>query len=500
YTIDEKEQLIMVKDANGVYTTYEYADDLVVTIANVRFPTVGDLKTGDLVALTVKNNVLTGIELVQAQQQLTVTGEIISISTNNNNVSIKSSAGSSIYYLDKNVDIKVEGLNIATIHDLQEGDNVSAQINNGLITVLEVLNRDAGSYYSGTVLAVDTYNERIVIKTANGETVSYDLSTNVSVEIDGEYEDISDVKVDMEVDLTVVDDKVLYIEVASGAEGKVISINTSRNLISVQLNNGNTDSYVYSSDVDVNFTTIKNPDEFDIAVGDTVRIHANVDGLVYEIDVYCSGMFEVVSVASSSERLKVEDEDGDSRYLYLDDNNVTIEMAGVRNPTVDDFKVGDVLEVYFMGNDVRKIVTMQTAVGTITSINDATGVFSITDYDGLSHSFTFTGKSTVTEGSKSSSNISAIAVGDRVQVYETIDKHLEISLMTLVTGTIVSVATDYESVYIQKTGTSSYTRYYCDDDCILTEGGSDLAWRNLKMNDKVRLYVVGTTAYEIERY
>ena len=500
HSIDTTKQLIIIKDANDVFTTYEYDDDLQVKISGLRIASLSDLRVGDMVALTVKNNRVTDIELVEAQQNLNLSGEIVSITPSRKLISVESDSGLASYYLSDSATIIITGLSAASINDLVVGDKITASVKLGLITQLEVLNRNANSNFSGTIVALDTKGMIIVIKVANGNNISYDLSSNVRVYQDSTTYTLSDLSIDMEVDLTVVDDKVLYIELSSGEEGTVTSINTGRRLLTIQSRTGKTASYVYNSDVAVSMATVSNADDFDIKVGDTIKVYLNSSGIVTSIDVQCSATYEVLSITKNSNRLKVRDENGKETNIYLDGRNLTIQIPGIRNPGIDNFNVGDIIQVTFMGTAERSIVVMEKVSGRVSSLNEVSGNFTVVDYSGANHNYTFTRNSVIKDGSKTYTRLNSIAVNDRVHVYEKMSGDVEITLMSMVTGEISSISNNYDELYIKKTGSSSYERYYLAADCKLYENGKELTWRNLKLNDRVRLYMVDNNVYEVERY
>lgn len=497
YAINKSQNLLVLKNVMGDFASYQFDNNLQVNIEGQRFADVDDLQIGDEVKLVVSDDILQEIELVKAQQQMDTSGKIVLISIEKQLLAVEINGSVESYYLTDDCQISIPGMDYPLLSDLRTDDAINLQVTEGKISSIAVTNRVGGNNLQGTVLAVDTGEKILVVTNTTDDIQTYEFSNAAEIDIDGvDNPTLSDLKKDMEVEFQLLNDKIIYLESNNGVEGTVVSINEDRHLIVLLLATGESKTYILSSDPDVDIQDQSHPDVDDIERNDYVEITLEND-LVIDINVQKTLLYEVISVYDSSNRLKVEDEDEDTKYLYLY-SRVDVVIPGVKSPDTEDFEEGDLVRATYMGHTLEKVEMSPRVTGRITDINTFTGKISIKLFDDTIQTYTFDADSRVVEGSHSSTRLSALAIGDRVEVTENLEGELEFALMTKVSGKFVSKDDDDEKIYITKDYSSSYKRYYLSSDCYIHQGIHTMMLRNIDKDDQLDLYTLNSRVYEIE--
>jgi hypothetical protein len=444
----------------------------------------------------VVNSLVTQVELVQAKQEVTINGKIALISSDKELLAIDRDGTIESYYMADGYTINISGLSSAVFADLKVNDIVEAQISQGKIVYLKVTNRTANSDLVGTIAAVDIINELIVLKTADGQLKTYEFDDSAQIEVDDDYNaSVNDLRKDMYVSIQLLDDKIIYLESGGGIEGTVVSVNSDRHLISILLSGGSTQTYVMVNSPEVNIEDETRPNVDDIEKNDYVELHLKNER-VESIDVQRTFDYQILRIDEEDEELRVEDEDGDTKYLYID-SDVDIEIEGVSSPDIDDFNKGDRIKATYMGEELKKVEVSPTVYGQITNIDSTGKKVTIQRFDGVLKTYTFGADSVVIDEDTESDNLNNLDIGDRVQLMDYPGNRIELTLLTVVSGTYSSRSDD--KIYINKNGSYSYTYYELSNDCYIHAGSTTLLLRNLNQNDSLDLYVIGDIVYEIVR-
>jgi hypothetical protein len=277
----------------------------------------------------------------------------------------------------------------------------------------------------------------------------------------------------------------------------VISLNEDRKLLVLLLTSGESKTYVLDSDVDVDFEDVSSPDLGDIAKNDQVEIILD-DDIVTDINVLSTYVYEVSKVYDDSyNKLKVEDSDGDSKYLLLD-GNVDVIVSGISSPDSEDFSEGDIVIATYLGNTLQSVEMDPRVCGEITSINSYTNTVTVEAFDGSYTSYPFDANSKVVVANYTSYTLSALADGDRVAVSHNSDGDIEYTVMTKVSGNLVSIDADYENIYLTPNYSSSYQKYDLSSDCYYHLSSLTISPKTLSKDDYLNLYMIDNLVYEVE--
>ncbi|WP_418791736.1 S-layer homology domain-containing protein [Phosphitispora sp. TUW77] len=353
FSINTDTGLIIIKNSQGTLDSYRYADQLSVIIPQIRFPEITDLEPGDEVKITLTDNVISEIELLNARQDLTVSGKVLLLSEEQNIITISTEDNKlEAFEIAEDVAINISGLDYPLLSDVLINDQVALTIENEMVTQISVQDRSAENTLIGTVLAVDASNRIIALKTEDGIVELYEVNSNAEFLIDNETTSkLSEVELNLKIEVQLRNNEIIYLEAKNTVEGSIVTVDTSRNLIALNTVSSGTKSYILSEEVDVNIKGVGIPELDDLNSGDYVelRLENNENNIITDINVRTIFEYQIVTVYEDSDKLKVENDKGYSSYLYLNDR-VTLTIPEISSPDAGDFNIGDTVEATYIGN------------------------------------------------------------------------------------------------------------------------------------------------------
>ncbi|HBX23656.1 MAG TPA: hypothetical protein DEF34_08520 [Desulfotomaculum sp.] len=493
YDLDQDAGLLILQLDNDQLKPYTMDDYVNVQVAGARFPTLGDVHTGDKVKLTMENGLVTGIELLQAAARLTVTGEVFILNSTLGVLNLEVDGELQVYRLATSVQVTVPGLTGAFLSDIGEGDTVTATVKDGQVVSLAVEGRQSGDMLTATVLAVDTGNRVLTMEDTDKKFMVYDIKREARVKVNGEDASLDDIERDMEVKFRLLDGDIIYLEVDNTIGGTVVSIDEDSLLLVLEKDNGERKTYIMDDSVDINSQDSRN--ELDeIERGDYAKIEIENDQ-VAEINLRSSITYLVTEVRENYDRINVEDEDEDSYRLYIRDG-VELIIPGISNPDIEDVKEGDLVRATYIGRDLQKVEVTVNVRGEVTSINSYQDSVSIKLFNGTTTSVSFSTGSKVETGGRTYTLLTALAVGDRVDVLENMQGGSTFKVMQKVSGRL-SMDGNFNEDYVYL-DSGSWAPYKVHDDAYVHDYYGSLTSKSaLKSGDNVDLYLLKDVVYEL---
>ncbi len=495
YDLDLERRLLTLQLGDNRLQPYRLSDAVTVTAEGVRLPTLRDIVPGDQVKVTVDDGEVMEIEILEVASRLNVTGKIITINTEKNFINLEVNGRLYVYSLPASVQVSISGLNNAYISDLQEGDTVTAAINNGEVTSISVTGRRADSDFTATVMAVDTNNDRITLKDRTGNIQVYDVLSNARIIVDDdENADLSDLEKDIDVKIRLLNGDIVYLETDNKMGGVITRIDPDSLIMEFQRDSGERKTYLISKNVDVESKDGR--DEVDeIKRGDYAYLVLSGDRVI-EINLRHTGIYRVETVRDYADRLDVVDEDGDTERLYIK-SGVDLIIPGIAYPGVDDVKKGDLVRAVFIGDNLDSVEVLNPLYGQVTAIDSSRSTVSLNLFNGKTTTTAFSNGSKVESDGRTYSTISALAIGDRVEVIENSDGGYLFRVMEKVSSQLAfSVKSDDESIYLKEG--SSWRRYSLNSDVYIhNTSGRTLSKSSLNSGYKVTIYMLWDMVYEI---
>lgn len=203
----------------------------------------GDLEEGLKVRVTSYGGQAVKIEVLDTGY---VKGEIEELDTAGTyHITLGDDGGKTrTYTVSKKVKCRRDGKSV-DFEDLEEGEYVRAELEDGEVTYIEVLEEDQSGKVKGVVTYLRTgTNPRIEVEKSSGKTARYNVARDAECERDGDEIGLSDIIVGSEVKLEVKDGEVVRIEVTNDdditLEGEVVSVSASSGRIKIKQSSGNT--------------------------------------------------------------------------------------------------------------------------------------------------------------------------------------------------------------------------------------------------------------------
>lgn len=494
HTIESDSQLIILKSKLGTFSTYRYDERTQVLIGEQRFPRVLDLRVGDEVKIKDEGNYASEIELLKAQQEMSISGQIVLISTEKNLLVVQSNNVNYTFELTNDAKITIPGLSHPLLADLTTSDQVNIQITNGKAASITVSNRSVQNTLNGKVVAIDSPKAILIIRTDNDELKSYEIAHIAEIIInDRKNSSITDIRVDMKVHFELLNNKIIFLENRNTYEGHIASLNIDRRLLTLRNKNAEAQTYIISPNIDVYIEDISRAKLEDLKLNDYIEIKVTND-LITRINAERTIVYEILEVYASTKRLHVKSSERSSKNLYLD-RSYEMMAIGAVYPDISKFNNGDSIEVTYLGDKIHKIILIPSVYGEISAINTYTGAISVKAYDGKHHTFYFTSNSEVVDGSKKSTTLNSLAIGDRIRIIESIGNKTSFYLMTKISGRFRSLSDSNDYIYITRDSRQVY--YYLASQVKLHSEKEILTFRNLKMHDILDLYTLDNLVYEI---
>lgn len=494
--IDKNKQLIIIKSGSD-YQAFKYSSLTEVEIEGMRFAAVEDLLPGDEVKISTENNVITKIKLLKAKQELTLSGKVVENLYERKLLIIETSDKKiQTFPVSSQVKLNIDGIKSPVLADIIRGDNVEAKIESGEIVSITIENKGSNASLSGTVVAVDLASRTLVLKNSEEKLITYEVSRVADIKIDGKLASLSDVKKEMKIKIELLGNKIIYIENTSLSEGKIVSVNPDRSLISIKEDNGTINTYKVLSSADIQVQDISRAKLKDLKADDYIEFKLNSDEIITEIKVKKTITYEITSVSSSS--LRVARGDGDYTYIY-DDDKPEIIIPGISYPRLSDFKKGDTIKVTFSGFKVVKIELTPALAGQVTDIDTYAGTITLSTFEGKTVKATFNNSSKITDSGKTYYSLRYLNLNDRVKVQENPDGSINIYLMSKVRTRFAEITGNNSELLVKRTSNYTYTRYNLSSSCYVHQGSRLLTYRDLAEDNWIDIYLLDDMVYEIEK-
>jgi S-layer family protein len=256
------------------------------------------------------------------------------------------------YDLDEDAEVKIDGRN-KDLEDLRVGMYAEVKLEND-----EIISIDAESVedkFYGEIRGID---DEIEIKKDNGKYVTYDVSDDVDIEIEGVTRpDIDDLEIGDYAKFEIKNDIIISIEVQNKiTEEEGILLSIDKDTITVKVDKKEKE-YDLANVVKVEVKDHRNYIDY-LEIGMKVELEIKNDEVIsiyaedneFEIE----GEIKAITVSSKGTTLKIETDD-DKEVSYLVSEDAEIEIEDIENANVDDLEVGQEGEFEVINNTIVEI-------------------------------------------------------------------------------------------------------------------------------------------------
>lgn len=501
YEVDATNKLLTIQNGTSV-KVYSIAPTATVSYPDQRLAGLTGLRKGMEVEVKLENSAVTEINV----KTIIEDGTVISISQDQAYVTVqgKDSQRPNVYKLSPTATIKLQGQAASGASQIKAGDQITILIgSDGTITSLDITNRSQSNIdvedndlIRGKVYSLDKASKTIILefeKDGKKSYQPYEFATTYELYINGSYRNtLDDVKKDMRAALQLYEDKIVYLEVDNRVEGTVVRVDADRRILTLALANGDQVPYYVTSDYDVTIRHESGEDLSDIERNDYVSVMLDSTNRITEIDVRRDYIYVVTDLYESSKKFYAEDEDEDEYSFYVN-AGVDLTIPGKTTPKFSDIKEGDTIKATYLGDDLEAVEVLPSYKGMVTNINTTTKQFTVLKNDGTTVNLTFETGDVIKYKTNQYTQLSNLAVNDRIQVNAWAGGKKRLLKMEKLTGEYYYKDSNF--IYVIE-GVKSY-KYA--PELFVRSGNTGVTLDSLKRNDKIEMYRLDDLVYEVNK-
>lgn len=499
--VDTVNKRVTLKDSTGYEDTYTWDDATVIRYQN-QILAPAELKSGYTVNFSVENSVLQTMEVTQSVDR-TVQAMLYSIEENGKTITYKRSGSTQLEtkYLAEKPEIFINGVAKPVLSDLLadavSGDQVTLTINaEEKISKIEVTGRQIEQLDAVTVVNYDGKTHWLTVKDANNQprVIVLDDKTKLDSSYGTTLDKVGPLLVSgRKVSVSLIGTRVLSLEVVYKVEGKINSINTSKQVISIMTANGKAEEISYYNSPIVEIFGRSGASLADLRIGDEVLAQlSNNQDYLQSLKLKTSAQFEVVSTEPTRNRIRVK-ANGSTSDIYTDKSILTGETG--QAILLADLRPGALVNITFQGLTPVAVAEVKLTLGEVTSVDVSANALTTKDYSGNSQTLGVSGGVKVVKNGSTASNLSALTSGDRVEIRKDIQGVTIIQVLEKVERAFWQASNT--EIQVKRKSINDNFRYVLSDKVFVHQGDTTLSVQSLKENDNIVLYLNNGVVVEI---
>lgn len=499
--VDTVNKRVTLKDSTGYEDTYTWDDATVIRYQN-QILAPGELKNGYTVNFTVENSILQTLEVTQSVDR-TVQAMLYSIEENGKTITYKRNGSTQLEtkYLAEKPEIIINGVAKPVLSDLLadavSGDQVTLTINaEEKISKIEVTGRQIEQLDAVTVVNYDGKTHWLTVKDANNQprVIVLDDKTKLDSSYGTTLDKVGPLLISgRKVSVSLIGTRVLSLEVVYKVEGKINTINTSKQVISIMTANGKVEEISYYNSPIVEIFGRSGASLADLRIGDEVLAQlSNNQDYLQSLKLKTSAQFEVVSTEPTRNRIRVK-ANGSTSDIYTDKSILTGENG--QAILLADLRPGALVNITFQGLTPVAIAEVKLTLGEVTSVDPSANALTVKDHTGNSQTLGVSGGVKVIKNGSTASNVSTLTSGDRVEIRKDIQGITIIQVLEKVERAFWQASNT--EIQVKRKSMNDNFRYALSDKVFVHQGDTTLSVQSLKENDNIVLYLNNGVVVEI---
>ncbi|MBP1999609.1 hypothetical protein J2Z69_000628 [Paenibacillus shirakamiensis] len=495
---------LIVKDTAGLVEQFKVDPNVLVRYQN-QIISLSELKAGAAIKYSIKNSVITSIEVTQSVER-TFKAQLIDIGAGNKLVTYKKTDGTleSKLLADK-ASIAVDGIVDAGLNDLiadvSGGDQVQITLDAGeKVNRIQVIGRQSEQLSDLTVVSYDSALKALTLVDANKKLQVYALDEKTKLDYNSSAPTLTGMESLLtkgrKISLNHIGNRILSLQVVYKYEGTFVSANATAKTITLQMSGGKTVVVNYTgTQPSIELYGKASPSLNDIKVGDAVTaiLTANQDAL-QTLAVTTPIQFEVISVDSNNSRIRAESS-GITDEIYVDKATLLGASGGVLRLT--DITAGQFLNVVFQGRTAISVQAVKLTLGKVQSVDGSS--VTIKDFTGNTTSFPVTAGIKVVKAGATSTNASTLTASDHVEVRKDQNGQLVFTVLSTLLRPFNYYDSSTKEMFVKRDFNDTQYRFSLSLDAYIHQGDTTLTVQSLKENDNIVLYFNRGKLVEIEK-
>ena len=298
------------------------------------------------------------------------------------------------------------------------------------------------------------------------------------------------------ISLTVIGDRVLSLSVVYKYDGTFVSANTAAKTVTIQVADGSTVTVPYQGTQPAVSLYGKNATISDLRVGDAVTLVLSTNQYTLQtLAVKSAAQFEVVSVNSSTNRIRVLNNNSVIEDIYVDGTTIT-DYNGVILK-VADLTQGQTININFSGRTATAVQVVKLTLGKVLSVDNNT--LQIKSFAGGTESFA-TNNVKVNKNNRVSNGITLLNTSDHVEVRKSPEGQVVVKVLTSLERKVARYDNFNKEILVIRSSLSDNNyRFAVSADTYVHQGDTTISVQTLKENDKIVLYFNGDKLVEVEK-
>ncbi|MBP1907264.1 hypothetical protein J2Z32_003939 [Paenibacillus turicensis] len=502
--VDTTNNTITIKNSAGNTETFKLDSSSLVRY-QTQILTLADVKSGMSIKYSVKNSIVDAIEINKGVER-TVTGTLLSVdgiafitySNSAGTPEVKKLADKPVVEITGITDAKLSDL----IADVRGGDKIELTISaDEQVSKIVVLGRQSEQLTEATVSKYDAKLKALMVIDSNKKLHAFKLDDKTKVEYNSAQPTLAGAESLLtegrKISLTVIGDRVLSLSVVYKYDGTFVSANTAAKTVTIQVADGSTVTVPYQgTQPPVSLYGKSSATISDLRVGDAVTLvlSTNQDTL-QTLAVKSAVQFEIVSVNSSTNRIRVLDSNSVIDEIYVDGTTIT-DYNGVILK-VADLAQGQTVNINFSGRTANSVQVVKLTLGKVLSVDNNT--LQIKTFAGGTESFA-TNNVKVIKNNGVSNGIGVLNTSDHVEVRKSPEGQVVVKVLTSLERKVSRYDNlNKEILVIRSSLSDNNYRFAVTADTYVHQGDTTISVQTLKENDKIVLYFNGDKLVEVEK-
>jgi hypothetical protein len=503
--IDTKNNTITIKNSAGKTETFKLDSSSLVRY-QTQILTLADLKADMSIKYSVKNSIIDAIEINKGVER-TVKGTLLSV-TGTSFIAYNNSAGVAEYkkLVDKPV-IEIKGITDAKLSDLiaddKGGDNIELTISaDEQVSRIVVLGRQSEQLAEATIVGkYDPKLKALMVIDSSKKLHAFKLDDKTKVEYNSSQPTLSGAESLLtegrKISLTYIGDRILSLSVVYKYEGTFVSSNATAKTVTIQIADGSTVTIPYQgTQPSVSLYGKANATISDLRVGDGVSMILNTNqDTLQTLAIKSAAQFEVVSVNSSTNRIRVLNNNSVSEDIYVDGATITDANGVVLK--VSDLYQGQIVNISFAGRTASAVQVVNLTLGKVLAVDNNT--LQIKTFAGATESFAASNIKVI-KSNGISNGVAVLNTSDHVEVRKSPEGQIVVKVLTALERKVSRYDNINKEILVIRASLSDNNyRFAVSADTYVHQGDTTISVQTLKENDKIVLYFNGDKLVEVEK-